>query len=587
MGFTWYGNQSSAESCNFGRLAVVSPLLKQMNVANIINQHLPADPQAEFDHGTILCVLIAARLYRPIALMNIATWAKESGAGILFGIPAEKLTDDRIGKSLDAFVTQRHSILASVALHVAQVFVVPLTELHYDPTHLVLHGAYASSEPREQPPDGETPDAETSDGETRSDERLPPAHITRGRPMSDAPCDAKLVHVGLATVVDEWGPMPMFGHTIDGNRNGHTAVAESLALTKKLLHPAVLTYISDRGTFSAGHVLRLSDEGYQAICSAPWKDFQSLFDVHREKLAWKTASYLSIEQQRRRTQGSSLPHEHYECAEVPHTLLDRDSKRTIGCRVIFVKSTADAKVVCATREKSVAKLRAGLEKLQTSVASGCRNTDPTSIARRVGKLFGKRQAADYFRYEMIPLTEAEREAVVAKPKPGCRCATHRFEFTYDAAAAERDSVYDGYSVVVSTATGLATDEIFTKYKQQCFSELANHEFKTPLAVHPVFLKSVHRVEALVCLMLIALMVYFLLQRCYRQTVPADASPKEKLTTAETILRAFSSYAVLVHKTKLGCEVQPTQLTPRQRQILQQLKFDTPAQTLRRLLPGPP
>ena len=60
----------------------------------------------------------------------------------------EKITDDRLGKSLDAFFGQRHSILASVALTVSREFGVDLSEVHYDPTHILLHGAYELSEPR-------------------------------------------------------------------------------------------------------------------------------------------------------------------------------------------------------------------------------------------------------------------------------------------------------------------------------------------------------------------------------------------------------------------------------------------------------
>ena len=87
MAFTWYGDQSSAESCNFGALALIWPLLERMGVAEIINQHLPADPQAEYDHGTVLSLLAAARLYCPVALVNVAKWAGESGADILWDIP--------------------------------------------------------------------------------------------------------------------------------------------------------------------------------------------------------------------------------------------------------------------------------------------------------------------------------------------------------------------------------------------------------------------------------------------------------------------------------------------------------------------
>jgi transposase len=577
MSFTWYGNQSSAESCNFGTLAVVWPLLERMNVAGIINRHLPADQRAEFDHGTVLSLLIAARLYSPVALVNVADWASESGADMLWGIPPEKITDDRLGKSLDAFFTQRHSILATLALHVAREFSVPISELHYDPTHILLHGAYEESEARGGLQEGET---------VRSDDTLAPAHITTGRPMSDAPKDVRMIHAGLCTIVDELGALPIFGHTVGGNQNGHTAAREQLALLKKHLRPPELTMISDRGTFSVGHLLRLSDSGYHALAAAPWGDFRWLFDEQWDKLTWNQATYLSLEQQRRRRQGD-LPQEHYELAVCRHTLTDRDSRRSINCRVIFVFSTADQKVAAKNRAKSVEKIRDGLTKIARSVADGRRNTDPVSIARRVSKLFGKRQAARYFTYELIPLTKKERDRL-PPPGRGCKLPTHRFEFTYDKKAAEVDAEYDGYSVLVTTVPRTqSADLLFSKYKQQSYSELANHEFKTPLAVHPVFLKSPHRVEALVFLLMITLTLYFLIQRIYRQNVADDAPLKEKRTTTQTILRAFNCYTLIIHRTRLGREVRPTRLTTRQRQILQQLGFDTPAQILSRTLPRPP
>lgn len=79
----------------------------------------------------------------------------------------------------------------------------------------------------------------------------------------------------------------------------------------------------------------------------------------------------------------------------------------------------------------------------------------------------------------------------------------------------------------------------------------------------------------------------MLQRLYRQTVPAEASVAEQRTTTQTILRAFANYTVLIHPTRLGREVQPTRLTTRQREILQQLGFDRPAQILSRRLPRGP
>jgi len=109
---------------------------------------------------------------------------------------------------------------------------------------------------------------------------------------------------------------------------------------------------------------------------------------HARQCHSKQARYLSIEQQRRR-RGGSLPQEHYELAVVRHQLADRESGKVVPCRAVFVFSTADQKVARKNREKSIHKLRQGLEKIARSVAEGRRNTDPTSIARRVSRLFGK------------------------------------------------------------------------------------------------------------------------------------------------------------------------------------------------------
>jgi transposase len=584
MAATWYGNQSNAEACGVGSLALIVPLIERMNIVEIINQHVPADPQAEFDYGTTLSLLMAARLYSPMALSNVAEWAKESGAEFFWGMPWEKINDDRLGRALDAFFMHRHSILAHLALHVSREFKVPLKELHYDPTHLLFEGAYEDAKPRE-----EVIDRSGEKERVRSDDQLSPAHITKGRATDDAPKGSVMTHVGLCTHVDEFGPLPLFGHTVDGNQNGRKAVDEQLALIRKHLKPNKLTMISDRGTFSVGHLLRLRAEGgYHAICSAPWGDFRKLFDKRRKKLKWKKASYLSIEQKRRRDTGSSLPLEHYELAVVRHTLEDDQTKKQIACRVIFVFSTADQKVVRKQRQKHIDQIREGLEKTQNNVRRGGPYSDEESVARRVARLFGNKDAAKYFSWKMVKLTKRE-QAKLPKPERGCRRPTHRFEFTFDKKGLRTDEQYDGYSALVTTVPPSqgSADLLFTKFKQQTYSEQINRGFKGPLAVRPVFLHSPQRVEALVFLLIAVLMLYYLLQRLYRQAVPDDATVKEQRTTTRTILQAFSNYTLLIYHHRLGREVRPTRLSKRQREILQLLGFSTPAQILSGRLPRPP
>lgn len=576
--FYWYGNQVATETRYLGPLALIEPLLQRMRVAAIINGHIPADPQAEFDYGTVLSVLIAARLSHPQGLVNVARWAAQSGAELLWKIPADKLNDDRLGRALDAFFTQRHSILASLSLHVAQEFRLLLNELHFDPTALLFHGAYETSTPR-------APLLE--DSPTPSNGQLSPAHITQGWSGPDGPTDVQVVHAGLCSYVDELGPVPLFGHVVDGNQNGHTAVAEQMALLQQHLRLTELTLISDRGTYSVGHLARLYREGFYALCAAPWDDYRDRFRQHRRTLSWKQASYLSQEQQRRRRQGD-LPQEHYDLAVLRHAWTDPQTKQDIPGRLIFAFSTADQKVTRQHRQKQLARIREGLQDLARSVAEGRRNTDPESVARRVQRVFGKQAAARYFRWQLLPLTRKERDGWTP-PSRGCTRPTCRFEFTCDKAAVQRDAQEDGYAVLVTTVPQprSSADLLFTKYKQQIYCEHAHHVFKGPLAVHPVFLKKPERVEALVFLIVISLQAYLVLQRQYRQQVPEDAPAAERHITTRTLFLEFRPYTLLVEETGVGRRVQPTPLTSRQREILQRLGFPTPAQTLCQRLPRPP
>jgi transposase len=570
MCFDWFGSATAGERINFGSLAVIAPILQRMDLAAILQRHLPADPQAEFSPASVLSLLVAARLANPVALTHVADWAHQSGADLVWQIPPEKLNDDRLGRALDAFYYQRHSILASIALHVAETFDLSLQRLHFDPTALFFHGDYAGSQPRDEP----------ALDRLRPSANDPPAHITFGH----ADHNRKIIHAGVSVAVDEHGSVPIFVHASDGNHNGHTTIAEQFELLQHHLPLPGRLLVSDRGTFSARHLARAHRDGVTILCSAPWKDFRALYDSQHAHLNWQQASYLSLEQQRRRQCASKLPQEHYELAVLRHQFTDPDTATPISCRVIFVYSTADAKIARATRDKTVAKLTAGLEHLARSVRAGRRHTDPAAIARRVTKLFGKQSAARYFRWELQPLTAAE-QAALPPPRRGCRPATHRFVFHYDAAAAQADAAHDGRSVLVTTAPPTeSADSLFSQFKQQNEVELAHHQWKTPLRVHPLFLKNPRRVEALVHLLLIALTAYYLIQRVYRLQVEPDASPAEQRTTTETILRAFATYTLDLESRPSGRLVYTTRLTTRQRQILQRLNFPTPAQLLSRLLP---
>jgi hypothetical protein len=569
MADAWHGPILNDLTREFGPLALIAPLLQQLDIAPLIDHHLPPDPQLVFSHGRILSLLLAARLCQPTALINIPAWAQRTGADLLWDIPADQLNDDRLGRALDAFFTQRHSILTSVAAQTILLAELSLDRLHFDPTHLTFYGAYNSSQPR--PADTPWPPLPGDD--------VPPAHLTRGYGA-----DRKLLQVGITSIVDELGAVPILGQCLDGNTNGHTAIHQQCDWLHQegFLRPGTLM-VSDRGTFSVAHVARLYRHDSHVLCSVPWADYQELYDTQAARLNWQPASYLSLEQQRRRETNSPLPHESYQLAVLRHTLTDPQTNEPIPCRVIFVHSSADEAICRQTRERDLIRLREGLEAITATVARGHPQTTQATIARRVTRLFGNRAAAAYFRWEMIPLTEAE-QAALPPPRRGCLRPMFRFWYEFDETAALESARYDGLAALLTTAPSQQSgDALFSQYKQQCFVELGHHQWKTPLAVRPVFLKSERRVEALVCLMQVALTAYQLMERLYRQRVAVDADRSEFHRTTESLLRAFRGYGLIERRTEVGRVVHATRPTSEQARILRQLGFPTPAQQLAQVL----
>ena len=61
--FNWVGPIAAPTILNMGPLAVLAPLLDRLDLARIIDRHLPADTQQEFAHGDVLGLLLADTAY--------------------------------------------------------------------------------------------------------------------------------------------------------------------------------------------------------------------------------------------------------------------------------------------------------------------------------------------------------------------------------------------------------------------------------------------------------------------------------------------------------------------------------------------
>jgi hypothetical protein len=83
-----------------------------------------------------------------------------------------------------------------------------MNRLHYDTTHLLLCGAYDTSTP--------IADALPLPPATAS-ANFPPAHITHGYAVHDA----KMIHAGLCSVVDDKGAEALSRQSVAWKRESH------------------------------------------------------------------------------------------------------------------------------------------------------------------------------------------------------------------------------------------------------------------------------------------------------------------------------------------------------------------------------
>jgi hypothetical protein len=228
-----------------------------------------------------------------------------------------------------------------------------------------------------------------------------------------------------------------------------------------------------------------------------------------------------------------------------------------------------------------------LQTLAEAVRRNHRATQLENIPRRIATLLGKKGAARFFTWSLVPLT-AQEQAALAPPQVNCSPQTHRLVWNLDEPAVANDARHDGLSVLVTTAPlTYTTDALFSQFKKQCYQEHSHHQLKTPLAVSPVFLKNPQRVEALVMLLQVASTAYHLIQRQFRMNLPADALPTDKRMTTESILKAFANYPLVIEKVPGGQIVRATHANVQQRRFLHKLQFGSLEKILRRNLQARP
>lgn len=90
--------------------------------------------------------MVANRLTSPQPLLHVEGWAREWAVAEVFGVDADALNDDRVGRALAAVAPALAGIVGSVGVNAIAHFGLDVSRIHWDMTSISLFGDYDSNE---------------------------------------------------------------------------------------------------------------------------------------------------------------------------------------------------------------------------------------------------------------------------------------------------------------------------------------------------------------------------------------------------------------------------------------------------------
>ena len=181
----------------------------------------------------------------------------------------------------------------------------------------------------------------------------------------------------------------------------------------------------------------------------------------------------------------------------------RKADPPVHLRRILVYSSANAAGAAKARARKLAKATEDLDRLVRTAGTRFHPTTD-AVAARVTAIAARRRVKAYLR------------TVITRDASGRPALSWHF----DQAAIDAEAAADGwYALLTNLDPGQAGPaEIFRRYKGQHIVERRYGEFKGPLAVAPLFLKTNRRIAALITVICLALLIFCLIERQVRNAL---------------------------------------------------------------------
>lgn len=541
---------SEAEIFSHGHLPAAAAYCRTLGLVELVDRLVPS--RMNLRPGLVVQAMVLDTLSGRTPLYRLEEFMAGQDRELLLGeaVDAESFDDNTLGRSLDAiFAAGTSHVLAEIGIRAMRAFQLDCRVVSYDTTSTSVWGDYRQNE-----------EAASSKGPV----------VTYGHSKDHRP-DLKQFMTELLCV--ERG-IPIFGRTLDGNSSDKNSNNDMLTrissiMARQGLGPGAFVYSADSAMVTERN-LALIDDSTRFVSRLP-ANYSACANAIREAVdsdAWTDIGGLS------ENPGSkNRPGANYKAFETTVVLHGRPY------RAVVVHSDSHDK----RRQK---KLDKDLQSSKMDLLKALKGTTTVyhceADAAEAAKTIAAMSASFHFLEPKVGSFQARHRGRPPKNRPAPTQTKYELSWEVkeneDAVAAGRKEA--GCFVLISNVPiegddGLTAAELLRVYKGQYGVESDFAFLKDPLVVNDTFLKSPHRIDALGMILIIALLVWRLMERTMRawaenndDDLPGwDGKATRKPTT---FMMTTAMWGIQTVRTKDGRRFPTGRISDRQKAFLKAL-----------------
>jgi transposase len=513
-------------------LPIVKAYADKIGLVETINQLVPT--AMAIDPGTIVLGMILDTLSGRSPLYRLEEFFTHQDTALLLSkaVPPEAFQDDTVGRILERlYATGTMKVFTACAVRADRVFGFDKRYVHFDTTSITVYGDYL-------PPEEAAGESEV------------PFQITYGYSKDKRPDLKQFV---LSTLcVDR--AVPLWGKPEDGNASDKTVnntVLSSIAtfLAHHGVTPGAYIYVADAALVTEDNLAALGDTLFITRLPATYNECGRLIAEAVAHATWEDVGILAHTKPTKHRPVTS-----YKASEGQVTLYGA------AYRAVVVHSSAQDK----RRQQRLARdIQASYSTVQTAARTA---EQQEYFCRADADAAAAQLRAVHAAYHRLDVTVEERPVYGRgrpsshKPRP-IKAMRYRLQTTISPqteriARLEEEAGCFVLLTNVPTTGDLAHSarDILTVYKDQHGTEQNYGFLKDPVIVNSLFLKKPERIEALGLILLLALLLWRLMERTMRAYVDTTSTSlpgwDKKATERPTAFMMVTKFAGVI-VVKLG------------------------------------